>query len=210
MYLGVVLLSLSAALFVYQYVYKNQVHVVDYSSSDRALKDNELPNEQKPTVQEVIAYKTDNPLYPKKLVISRLGFSARVIPLGIDKNKRIEAPANIHDIGWLKSSSTPLAQEGFTVLDGHVQGRSAEGVFKNLDKLAIGEGVQIETNNGTQISFTVSSRRVIDFDEPAEKSLLAPPKNGVFELRLITCAGSFNKQNNTYDKRLLVTAVRQN
>lgn len=106
-----------------------RIAVVPYTKATRALANNELPNEQKPTVQEVTKHTNEKKEYPRKLVISKLGIAARIIPLKVDKKGVIESPANIFDVGWLSSTATQQQKEGFMVMDGHVQGQTSQGVF---------------------------------------------------------------------------------
>jgi sortase (surface protein transpeptidase) len=206
-YVGVLMLSIGVAVLVYSIQSTNGI--VSYGDALRPLKDTEVPNEQKPTSQEVQAHSNKDTRAPQRVSISKLGILARVIPIGTDKNGKIESPANIYDIGWYNASSSFLASEGFAVLDGHVQGQTKKGVFAELENLATGDGIIVELADGAKVGFTVEEKKIIAYDEAPQTTLLAPHKPGTFELRLITCTGSYSSETRTYDKRLVVTARKQ-
>ncbi len=206
-YIGLVVLSIGVAMLVYTVQSTNGV--VSYGDAVRPLKDTEVPNEQKPTTQEVQAHTNKDARAPQRVSISKLGILARVIPIGTDKKGKIESPANIFDIGWLQTSSPFTASEGYAVLDGHVQGLTKKGVFAELESLSVGDGIIVELADGTKVAFSVEDKKIIAYDESPQVTLLAPPKPGVFELRLITCSGNYSTESRTYDKRLVVTAKKQ-
>ncbi len=206
-YIGLVVLSIGVAMLVYTVQSTNGV--VSYGDAVRPLKDTEVPNEQKPTTQEVQAHTNKDARAPQRVSISKLGILARVIPIGTDKKGKIESPANIFDIGWLQTSSPFTASEGYAVLDGHVQGLTKKGVFAELESLSVGDGIIVELADGTKVAFSVEDKKIIAYDESPQVTLLAPPKPGTFELRLITCIGNYSTESRTYDKRLVVTAKKQ-
>ncbi len=75
--------------------------------------------------------------------------------------------------------------------------------------LSVGDGIIVELADGTKVAFSVEDKKIIAYDESPQVTLLAPPKPGTFELRLITCIGNYSTESRTYDKRLVVTAKKQ-
>lgn len=204
---AVACIALGVALIVYNRFM--QIAVVPFAKATRALGTNELPNEQKPTVQEVAKHANEKKEQPRKLVISKLGIAARIIPLQVDKKGVIQSPANIFDVGWLASTATQQQKQGFMVMDGHVQGQTNQGVFYGLTNLKTGDGIVVEDGGGVTTSFTVSQIKIIDYNEDPKTTLLAEPVQDVFELRLVTCTGEYLQQQKTYSKRVVVIAKRQ-
>jgi LPXTG-site transpeptidase (sortase) family protein len=202
-----ILLMLSAAGLLVHYYLDNKQHVVTLQDSYRALADNERPSEQVPPLQKAETY-GNNDATPKSLKIVKLGIESRIVPLAIDAHNRLQAPANIYDVGWVSKTAKPTDTDGYMVLDGHVQGYSNEGVFKHLDNLKKGDEILVMQVDGKVIPFVVSSIKRVSYDEPAPKTLLAPTRVGMFELRIVTCAGTYLKDKKLYSQRLIVTANR--
>ncbi len=201
---------LIAAASTTVYYFATHQKTVPLHDSYRALNDNELPSEEQPPQNNSAAkVANDNTTsVPSLLSIPSIGVDARIVSLDVDKRNRIQAPANIYDVGWYKKSMMPDATDGYVVIDGHLNGASKNGVFRRLQELKQGSKLSVKQANGKLIYFVVRTTKKIPNTEPAEKSLLAPARLGVFELRLITCAGKYDKKSKEYTERLLVTADR--
>ena len=203
-YAAVVLIAVMAASVAYVMASRTS-HVVSYEKSDRVLKHGELPNQQKPDREVVATYKPAQTYYPKAITISRLGMAARIIDVGKTGTGDIESPANIYDVGWVRTTSLPSASTGFMALVGYVKGNNQDGIFAQLSQLRQGDGIIIESGDGKISSFLVLSSKDVASSDSLANTLLAPKQDAEFELRLTSITGPFEKPS----LRRLVTAKRQ-
>jgi LPXTG-site transpeptidase (sortase) family protein len=131
------------------------------------------------------------PLPPLQLQIDRIGVDVPVV-LATNENLPRQRLA-----GWFFKSAFP-ATAGNTVILGHLDGRAA--IFGRLNELAPGDAVRVLTANRVH-TYIVDSSATVD-DNAVE--MLAPTDSAT--LTLITCAGDWNADARSYDKRLVVRA----
>lgn len=143
------------------------------------------------------------PSLPKKLHIDTLNIASRVLPMGVNADGSIQAPRNIYDSGWYSGSVKP-GDIGAMFIAAHASGPTREGLFANLDKLVIGDIMQIEKGDGTRLSYKVVHTEIQPLDGLDMKKMLLPYGNALRALNLMTCAGDWVDAANTYNKRVLV------
>jgi LPXTG-site transpeptidase (sortase) family protein len=168
--------------------------VITYSTS--------TPNESK---QEADNYAWQGTAKePKKITIPKISVNAFVQPMGVDQNKQVAVPTNVHLAGWFSRSVQP-GERGLAIIDGHVTGRTAEGVFKNLDKLQPGDTFKVERGDGKVLSYKVV--RTVTVPEPeSANTLFSQDPKVTSQLNLITCS-KFDRASNHYENRVIVSAV---
>lgn len=165
-----------------------------------------VPVEQKKTLPTAAPEKSKAGL-PVRLLIAGLNVDAPIDQLGLTENGDMDIPLNIEKTGWYKYGPHP-GNIGSAVIAGHLSGKKGEpGVFKNLDKLQKGDNLSIIDDKGQTISFTVRETRYYDQNE--EPSEVFNSSSGE-HLNLITCAGSWNKSERSFSKRLVVFSDRSN
>jgi len=162
-----------------------------------------VPTEDKPRTD---TYQVA-PDQPRLLSIPSLNVAARVRSVGVDTNNMLLSPINIYDVGWYSSSAKPGDTTGALLIDGHVSGPTQHGVFYDLKKLAVGDGITIERGDGRQFQFHVVGREQVDADKVDMSKLLRSSDAGKLGLNLITCGGSFDYAANQYRQRVIVYAV---
>lgn len=139
---------------------------------------------------------------PKRIFIPELNIDAEIKEVGITEKGNIASPRNFSDAGWYKYGPLP-GEEGTAVIDGHVDnGLALPGVFRNLDKLKIGDSVYIETSDNKTLRFVVNQIDIYDYQAKTPFK-----ENGDPKLILITCTGDFQPEVRTHNRRLVVTAV---
>lgn len=143
---------------------------------------------------------------PKKIVIENINVDAFVQKVGVDKNQQIAVPNNVHIAGWFVDSAK-IGEKGLSIIDGHVDGLTTGGVFKDLGKLKAGDVVKIEKGNGNLVSYEVMQNITVPTGESAGLLYSQDPKVES-QLNLITCIGNFDTDSQTYDKRVIVTAKK--
>ena len=181
-------------------------------------------NKKSPKINESITYSTNEPNEskkdadnykwvgspndPKKIMIQKIGVDAYVQKVGIDQDKKIAVPNNVHLAAWFTESVRP-GENGLSIIDGHVSGRKTEGVFKNLKNLQKGDTFNIERGNGTKLTFKVFETRTVPEGEAAAILFSQNPKV-LSQLNLITCGGEFNKKSQQYSDRVIISAQLKN
>lgn len=145
---------------------------------------------------------------PKKIRISKINADGYIQNVGIDKNNQIVAPGNIYIAGWYVNSARP-GKKGLSIIDGHLNGYKNDGIFINLDKLKIGDGLSIEMGDGKKYEYRVLNIETVD-EAKASAYLFNQNPKVTKQLNLITCGGNYDKSKQYYDKRVIVSAEQIN
>lgn len=141
---------------------------------------------------------------PRRIVISSIGLDAFIQQAGTDQHNRVAVPDNVHLAGWY-TKSVPPGDPGLSIIDGHVTGQYANGVFINLDKIRIGNTISVEYGDKiTMRSFRVKSVLSVPVAE-ATDALFTRVDGIRAQLNLVTCT-AYNNQSKSYDKRIIVVA----
>lgn len=170
---------------------------------------------------EVVTYSTDTPSEdrpddtyrwrgasgdPMKLTISGIGVDAYIQNVGVDQNQQIAVPNNVHIAGWFIDSVKP-GDKGLSIIDGHLDGVRGEGVFDNLESVAIGEVFTVEFGSGEKRDFRVKEVKTVGLNEAIDV-LYSQDMSISKQLNLITCGGVYDTAKNEYDKRVIVISER--
>ncbi len=145
---------------------------------------------------------------PKKLRIPKLGVDAFVQKTGVDQNRQIAVPTNIHLAGWFADSQKP-GQPGLSIIAGHVSGMQNDGVFRKLSHLSVGDSFEIEVGSGRALSYTVLGTVERNVEDAGSALFAQNPAITTNQVNLITCSGTYNQHTKTFDKRLIVTGGLQ-
>lgn len=143
---------------------------------------------------------------PQSLAIPKIAVNANILPLGVTRTGNLDVPPDLYTVGWYRYGAIP-GDMGSAVLDGHVDnGGSTPGVFKNLHSLIAGDIISITDQSGRITQFRVIEMNTYNVGEfPADAIFHA---EGEAYLNIITCAGTYHPAARTYDKRLVVTAIK--
>lgn len=144
---------------------------------------------------------------PRHVEIEQLGVSAPVVARGLDADGAIDPPplARAGTVGWFGAGPVPGAA-GAALLVGHVDTESERAVFYGLSTVEPGTAVEVTRADGSVAEFTVESVDVVQragFD--AQKAYGARSE-GRAELRLITCGGTFDREQQAYTANVVVSA----
>lgn len=143
---------------------------------------------------------------PVRLKIPSLSIDAHVQHVGTTQQGNMAAPSNFSDVGWYKHGTVP-GMAGSAVIDGHVDNALAlPGVFEHLAYAKVGDDIYIETVDGKNLHFRVRAIEVYPYKEVPAKYVFE--KTNEARLNLITCDGTWIAGEKTYDKRLIVYAIR--
>jgi sortase A len=139
---------------------------------------------------------------PARLQIPALGIDAAVQYVGVTKAGNMGVPNNFTDVAWYKYG-TPPGERGSAVIDGHVDnGLGLDGVFKHLGDIKAGDDVYVLRKNGGKIHYVVTS--IATYPYKAVPTDLVFSRQDTARLNLITCEGTWVKNDKTYDERLIV------
>jgi sortase A len=170
-----------------------KIPVVSYSTT--------TPSEDKPGKGYTWRGGLNDPKVIRLPTIRTEGFIQNV---GVDQNKQVAVPNNIHFAGWFSNSVRP-GQLGLSLIDGHVDGRVGAGIFKNLAGLKAGDKYTVEMGDGSIKQYQVKNVVTVDTKDAANILFSQDPriKN---QLNLITCGGNFSTQSGQYNKRVIVAS----
>ena len=142
---------------------------------------------------------------PKRITLPTINAGGYIQRVGIDQRKEVAVPTNVNLAGWFIKTAIP-GEKGYSVIDGHVDGRTKPGIFKNLHTIKRGAIFEVEFGNGRKQEFKVTD--VIRTDIQGAPALLFNQDPTVTsQLNLITCGGRYDKQARRYLERYIVTSV---
>lgn len=154
---------------------------------------------QDPSTADAVAYAD-----PVAIRIPRLGVTSDLETLGLGAAGELTAPVDWDKAGWFADGVTP-GEIGPAIIAGHVDSPTAPAVFYRLAELAAGDEILVDTAAGETLSFTVTGS--------AQSAKSTFPTDDVYsnvprpELRLITCAGAFDRSIGHYTDNLIVYAA---
>ncbi len=142
---------------------------------------------------------------PETLVIPKISVKANVEYVGVTSNGTIGTPSSPQDVAWYQSGTIP-GQIGTAIIDGHLDNwLGFPAVFWKLQKLELGDEVDIVTKEGQTLHFVVNKINSYDYNDPNAVTEIFS-EDGTPTIRLITCEGGWIQKQQTYDKRLVVSA----
>lgn len=141
---------------------------------------------------------------PTEIHIPKLSISAPFsAPLGLLDSGEIEVPEGYEEVAYYKYGPTP-GEIGPAVVLGHVDSVDGPAVFYSLGQLQKGDPIEIYREDGTVATFIVTALERHSQDEfPTEKVYGSLDYAG---LRLITCSGTYDKDELRYSHNLIIYA----
>lgn len=150
------------------------------------------------------------PPKPSVIYIPKLDVTSSIVDLGLQPNGEMEVPGEtrepsdpVKDTGWYTSSPLP-GQPGATVLVAHVGWKGEDGPFAKLDQLKQGDEVTVESVDGAKVTYVVDRVETHSKDAfPAESVYGDRPGP---ELVLVTCGGTYNASERSYESNVIAFA----
>ena len=163
------------------------------------------------------------------LFIERLGIEAKITVRKVNRDQDMPNPYGPADVVLYDLSDWPdiggMPGSGNMVLAGHrdysgwvpyagVRYGPSWGVFQNLNALGSDDRISLEYQ-GERFDYEVARKWIVDINLSEES--LNPSEfwvpfwqadSGVESITLYTCAGQFSQETSSYDKRVIVRAVR--
>lgn len=163
------------------------------------------PSETPVSDDDIVSYQVAADM-PRYISIPDINVFARVKHTGIDDQGAVDSPSNIYDVSWYNGGAKPGDAIGSSLLLGHVQGWSAPGVFKNIDKLENGARYTVEKGNGETLTYEVTRTAEYTLDSINMAQILSAEEPGEHDMKLMTCSGSFDASTDSYNSRYVVYA----
>ena len=145
------------------------------------------------------------PSPPARVEIPAIGVSSSLVRLGLRPDGTMEVPGDFPVAGWFTGAPQP-GQLGPAVIAGHVDSRTGPAVFYRLRDLRPGDEIRVVRADHRVVRFKV--------DSLASYPKQSLPPDAVYgttttpALRLITCAGTFDRSSRSYRDNLVVSATR--
>ena len=143
---------------------------------------------------------------PVRLTVPALGLDLPVDPVGVQADGQMEIPPLAERGGWYRFGSAPGADSGTAVIAAHVDSvaSAGPGPFAKLKDVAIGDFVEVTSQDGVTAKFAV--RSVVRVAKPEVVWTDLFTREGPHRLVLITCGGSFQREVGRYSDNVIVTA----
>jgi sortase (surface protein transpeptidase) len=162
------------------------------------------PNDFSAPPSQVTHPRAEPGMLPTRIVIPSIGVSADLELLHRDHDGTLQTPSDWNKAGWYADGVVP-GERGPAVIVGHVDSaRDGPAVFYHLPQLKSGDDVSVQSRDGHVERFLVDASR--EFPKNKFPTDLVYGPTPLRELRLITCAGSFDRAAGSYVDNLIVTA----
>jgi LPXTG-site transpeptidase (sortase) family protein len=160
------------------------------------------PEVSQPPTQAPAALPSSTP--PVAVDIPAIEVSAAVDPLTLERSGELAVPTDFERVGWWAGGSQPGAP-GPTVLVGHLDSKHGPAVFYRLEKLEIGDRVEVRLTDDETVAYEVQRLASYSKEDFPTMEVYGPTEGST--LRLITCFGSFDRTTGHYRDNLVVFAT---
>ncbi|GGR01075.1 class F sortase [Streptomyces asoensis] len=142
---------------------------------------------------------------PVRLLIPKIAVDAPFTDLAIGADGRLEPPpaADVNLVGWHAAGVSP-GEAGTAIIAGHVDTKTSPAVFAGLSGLTKGDGFQVLRADGSKASFRVDDVETFDKADFPDERVYADTAQA--QVRLITCAGNYDRRVKDYTDNLVVFA----
>lgn len=144
---------------------------------------------------------------PVRLLIPKIRVSAPFVPLSIGRSGQLDAPPahDVNLVGWHAEGAAP-GETGTAIIAGHVDTATSPAVFAGLGELEEGDVFHVVRADRTRASFVVDTLETFEKDDFPDERVYADVSRP--EVRLITCAGDYDRKVKDYTENLVVFAHR--
>ncbi|MER5384174.1 class F sortase [Streptomyces sp. NPDC002688] len=142
---------------------------------------------------------------PTRLLIPKISVDAPFTDLVIDDSGRLQPPPanDTNLVGWYAKGVSP-GERGAAIIAGHVDTTTSAAVFAGLSDLKKGDKFSVQRSDGRTASFVVDSAETFAKDAFPDKRVYADTPDA--QVRLITCAGTYDRSVKDYTDNLVVFA----
>jgi sortase (surface protein transpeptidase) len=141
---------------------------------------------------------------PERIMIPVLNVNAPIVSVGLKADNSMEIPG-ANEAGWYRLGAQPGDPTGSAVIAGHVDHAKLPGVFLELRRLNVNDEVAITDTFGRLHGYRVTERFQVNKGALPTSELFR--RDGPPVLTLITCGGSFDSKNRSYDDNIVIRAT---
>ncbi|RRR63046.1 class F sortase, partial [Streptomyces sp. RP5T] len=134
--------------------------------------------------------------------IPKISVDAPFTDLAIGPTGRLEPPPahDVNLVGWYAKGVSP-GEPGTSIIAGHVDTATSAAVFVNLGELEKGDVFHVDRADGRRASFVVDSVETFEKDDFPSRKVYDDTARP--EVRLITCAGTYDRTARDYTDNLV-------
>jgi LPXTG-site transpeptidase (sortase) family protein len=142
---------------------------------------------------------------PTRLLIPRISVDAPFTDLAIGRSGQLEPPPadDVNLVGWHAEGASP-GEAGTSIIAGHVDTATSAAVFAELGELKKGDRFYVARADRRKASFVVDSVETFDKEHFPDQRVYADTSQA--QVRLITCAGDYDRDAKDYTDNLVVFA----
>ncbi|MGX1268453.1 class F sortase [Streptomyces phaeoluteigriseus] len=142
---------------------------------------------------------------PVRLLVPKISVDAPFTDLAIGANGQLQAPPphNTNLVGWYAKGASP-GETGTAIIAGHVDTATSAAVFARLGELKKGDVFRVRRADGRTPVFVVDSVETFDKDRFPSRRVYSDTSDA--QVRLITCAGDYDRAVKDYTENLVVFA----
>ncbi|MET9935047.1 MULTISPECIES: class F sortase [unclassified Streptomyces] len=142
---------------------------------------------------------------PVRLRIPEIAVDAPFTDLQIGPSGALEAPPadDTNLVGWHASGTSP-GEQGTALIAGHLDTATAPAVFARLGELGAGDTFDVARADGTTAVFLVDSVESFHKNDFPDRRVYDDTPEAL--VRLITCAGAYDRTAKDYTENLVVFA----
>ncbi|MET9381843.1 class F sortase [Streptomyces sp. NPDC002928] len=142
---------------------------------------------------------------PKRLLIPKISVDAPFTDLAIGSSGHLQPPAaaDVNLVGWYAEGASP-GEAGTAIIAGHVDTATSAAVFADLSELEKGDKFYVARADGRRASFVVDDVETFEKDDFPDRRVYADTPQA--QVRLITCAGDYDREVKDYTENLVVFA----
>jgi LPXTG-site transpeptidase (sortase) family protein len=140
-----------------------------------------------------------------RLLIPKILVNAPFTDLAIGPTGQLEAPPadDVNLVGWHAEGVSP-GETGTAIIAGHVDTATSAAVFANLRELRKGDTFRVVRADRRVATFVVDSVETFDKDHFPSRRVYGDTRQA--QVRLITCAGDYDRTARDYTDNLVVFA----
>lgn len=142
---------------------------------------------------------------PVRLRIPKIAVDAPFTGLKIGPSGALDPPPadDTNLVGWQSSGISP-GQRGTAIIAGHLDTATAPAVFARLSELSPGDRFEVDRVDGTTAVFLIDSVENFHKNDFPDQRVYDDTPDAL--VRLITCAGAYDRSARDYAENLVVFA----
>lgn len=142
---------------------------------------------------------------PRFLTVEGTTINMAIVEVGVGPNGAMEIPEPFNEAGWYRFGPAPGAAAGAAVVAAHVDTTSDAAPFSQLKSLAPGTLVTVRREGAEALNFRVTGVELMAKEAFDGSSIFR--RDGLPQLKLVTCGGRWLDEQQNYGDNVIVTAV---